>query len=333
MSAKIIETLFNTKTAENVNADLPKQTTLKNPIHCSGQGVHSGNKVSMRLLPAPAGTGIIFKRTDIAGHQTEIRASWENVVETKLCTVIGHENGVRIATVEHLMAALYGAQIDNVIVELDSAEVPIMDGSSAPFLFLIECAGTVEQDAERIAIEILKPVTVERGNAHATLSPASDFSVSYKLDYENSPIAQQVLAVTIRQDIFRIDIARARSFGFLSDWDKLKQGGYALGASLDNAVVISGDSVMNEGGLRYDDEFVRHKILDCVGDLYLAGAQIIGHFHGVRSGHALNCLMLKELFKDKTAWRYRNANPPRQAAAPMWDHQAADLAVGHQSSL
>lgn len=327
MSAKIIHHLFKGLVPEEKN-DFPKQKTLKNPIHCSGTGVHGGRKVSMWLLPAPSNTGIIFRRIDISGQQTLIPAKWENVVDTRLCTVIGHQNGVKIATIEHLMSALYGCNIDNVIIEIDGPEVPIMDGSAAPFVFLIECAGQIEQDAPRMAIEITKTITVENGKSWASLTPAPHFSVSFELNYENSPLAQQHLTLGLYQASFKSDISRARSFGFLHDWDKLRENGYALGASLDNAVVITGDKIMNDGGLRYEDEFVRHKILDCVGDLYLAGAPLIAHFTGVRSGHALNCALLKKLFEDTSAWHFRPANPPRHVQVLPWEH-AGELAVAN----
>lgn len=330
MSAKIIHHLFKNASQEGMKAP-PKQRTLKNPIHCSGTGVHGGQKVSMWLLPAPQNTGIVFRRIDISGQQTEIQARWENVVDTRLCTVIGHSNGIKIATIEHLMAALYGSNIDNVTIEIDGPEVPIMDGSAAPFVFLIECAGQVEQEANRMAIEVTKTITVENGKSWASLTPAPDFSVSFELNYENSPIAQQNLSLGVYQASFKSDICRARSFGFLQDWDKLRENGFALGASLDNAVVITGNQIMNDGGLRYDDEFVRHKILDCVGDLYLAGAPLIAHFTGVRSGHAINCALLKKLFEDKSAWRLRTANPPRHIEFLPWEQQAGDHSLAHQA--
>ena len=281
-----------------------KQRTLKTSIDCSGIGLHSGVKVSMTLHPADANTGISFKRTDIAGGGAVIPAHWDYVVDTRLSTTLGNEDGVTIGTVEHLMAALAGCGIDNALIELNGPEVPIMDGSAQPFVFLVECAGVVEQDAPRRVIRILKTVSVDCEYGEARLSPGSCLSLDVEIDFEGSAIAKQSLSIGVVNGSFGKELARARTFGFLHQIEKLWAAGLAKGGSLDNAVVVSGDKILNEGGLRYDDEFVRHKILDAVGDLYLAGGAIIGRFEGVCSGHATNNALLRALFADNEAWKY-----------------------------
>jgi UDP-3-O-[3-hydroxymyristoyl] N-acetylglucosamine deacetylase len=279
-----------------------RQRTLKGPVHCSGVGLHGGAPVSMTLLPAPADHGIVFQRTDARAPDNTIPALWHAVVETRHCTVIGNRAGVTVSTVEHLMAAFAGAGIDNALVTLDGAEVPIMDGSAAPFMFLIECAGVLAQDAPRRAIKVLKPVMIADGGRIAALSPAASFSISFEIDFDNAAVARQECYFQVGAGTFKAEISRARTFGFLHEVDEMRAAGLALGGSLDNAVVVAGAEVLNEDGLRYDNEFVRHKVLDCIGDLYLAGAPLLGHFRGVRSGHRFNHLLLKALLADRQAW-------------------------------
>jgi UDP-3-O-[3-hydroxymyristoyl] N-acetylglucosamine deacetylase len=283
-----------------VGVSFQGQKTLKSAIHCRGVGLHSGAKVAMRLCPAETGTGIVFRRTDRAG--AEIMATWRNVVDSSLCTTIGNHEGVRVATIEHLMAALAGAEIDNAVVEIDGPEIPVMDGSAAPFLFLIECAGIVEQEAPRRAIKVLAPVSVGDETKSATLLPDDGFSLSFAIDFDSRAIRRQDISLAIDAASFKTELARARTFGFLHELDTMRAAGLARGGSLDNAVVVSGDRVLNEGGLRFGDEFVRHKALDAIGDLALAGAPLLGHFRGVRSGHALNRRVLEALFADPAAW-------------------------------
>ncbi len=278
------------------------QHTLKSEIGCSGTGLHTGETVSIVLHPAAADTGVVFRRTDM--DNGEIAAHVDNVVDGTLCTTLGNEAGVKIATVEHLLAALAGCQIDNVIVDVDGPELPIMDGSAAPFVFLIECAGIVTQDKPRRIIEVLKRVDVAVDGREVSLSPSSGFSVGFEIDFNSDAIGKQDLSVQLVNGTFKGEISRARTFGFAEEVDQLRRIGLARGGSLDNAVVISGDTILNDEGLRYDNEFVRHKILDCVGDLYLAGGQISGHFQGYRSGHAMNHAIVRALFADPTAWRY-----------------------------
>ncbi|HZS85258.1 MAG TPA: UDP-3-O-acyl-N-acetylglucosamine deacetylase [Stellaceae bacterium] len=279
-----------------------QQRTIKNAIHCRGVGLHSGIKTSLTLRPAAPDTGIVFQRIDPAGGGALIAADWRNVVESSLCTTLGNGEGISVGTVEHLMAALAGAEIDNIVVEIDGPEIPIMDGSAAPFLFLIECAGLAEQDAARRAIKLLKPVTVGDGTRSAGLLPDHGFSMSFEIDFPSKAVSRQDISLALDSESFKAELARARTFGFLQDLDRMRAAGLARGGSLDNAVVISGDAILNEGGLRYADEFVRHKLLDALGDLYLAGCPIIGHFYGMRSGHSLNRKLLEALFADPTAW-------------------------------
>jgi UDP-3-O-[3-hydroxymyristoyl] N-acetylglucosamine deacetylase len=274
----------------------------------------------MTLGPAAPGQGIRFYRKEGSKAAVEIPATWRYVVDTRMCTRIGLPGGPHIATVEHLMAALAGSEIDNAAVTIDGPEVPVMDGSAAPFMFLIECAGIVDQEATRRAIEILKPVTVGSGDRHATLTPSRVPQISFDIDFDSPAICRQKAAFTLVNGTFKSEISRARTFGFLHEIDQLRAAGLARGGSLDNAVVVSGEHILNEDGLRYDDEFVRHKMLDAVGDLYLAGAPVIGHFHGVQSGHHLTHQLLVALFADDSNWRWTDM-PSAYAA------EAAKLAL------
>ena len=277
------------------------QRTLKNSIGCTGIALHSGAQVALTLAPAEPDDGIVFKRTDIAAAAA-IPARWNHVVDTRLNSTLGGAGGVTIGTVEHLMAALAGCEIDNAVIEVDGPEVPIMDGSAAPFVFLIECAGIVEQERPRRVIRIRKPVSVEDGPCFASLTPAPGFSVSFDIDFTSAAVCRQTIRIGLANGTFKKELARARTFGFLDEIEGLRAAGLARGGSLENAVVISGDEVLNEGGLRYADEFVRHKVLDAIGDLYLAGAPIVGRFHGVCSGHDTNNRLLRALFADADAW-------------------------------
>jgi UDP-3-O-[3-hydroxymyristoyl] N-acetylglucosamine deacetylase len=255
----------------------------------------------MTLRPAPPDTGILFRRTDTAA---EIPANWTNTIGSPLCTALSNREGISVGTVEHLMAALAGAEIDNAIAELDGPEVPIMDGSSAPFLFLIECAGIVEQDAVRRAMKVLKPISITEDDATAELLPDHGFSMSFEIDFENPLIRRQEICLVFDAQTFKTELSRARTFGLLDDVNRLRAAGFARGGSLDNAVVVGRDHVLNTGGLRYADEFVRHKLLDAFGDLYLAGSPLIGSFRGVRSGHSHTRRLLQALFAETDAWCY-----------------------------
>ena len=276
-----------------------RQKTLKSTINCSGVALHSGAKISMTLKPADAGHGVVFRRTDICGGGAEIAARWDQVVDTRLCSVIGNAEGTRIGTVEHLMAALAGCGVDNVAIEINGPEVPVMDGSAAPFVFLIECAGLVEQDAPRQAIRVERPVSVGDDARFSSLAPGNGMSLGFEIDFDSAAICRQEIHLNLTPATFKKELSRARTFGFLHEVEQLRAAGLARGGSLENAVVVSGDKVLNEGGLRYDDEFVRHKMLDAIGDLYLAGGPIIGRYRGSRCGHQGNNEVLRALFADR----------------------------------
>lgn len=298
--------LIKTEQAAATSAAIPmiRQRTLKTAISCTGIGLHSGSKVSMVLNPAAPDSGIVFCRTDIQGRGAIVPALWSQVGDTRMNSTLANQDGVQIGTVEHLMSALAASGIDNCRIDINAAEVPVMDGSAAPFLFLIECAGVVEQDQPRRYLRILKTVTVTDGDKVASLSPADSFSLAFKIDFKAQAISAQEFWVDLGKGTFKSEISRARTFGFEQEVSMMRAAGLARGGSLDNAVVIdsTGTRVLNDEGLRYGDEFVRHKILDAVGDLYLAGAPILGHFDGVRSGHALNNQLLRALFADHSAW-------------------------------
>lgn len=278
------------------------QRTLKSSIRCTGVGLHTGDKITMELHPAAANTGIVFRRTDLTGGLRDVPARYDYVGSTNMCTTLVNEDGVSVSTVEHLMAALAGCEIDNALVALNGPEVPIMDGSAEPFVFLIECAGTVELDAPRRAIQVLHPVTVRDGDSMARLEPADGFSVEFGIDFESAVIGQQDFVMDVSPDAFKTDISRARTFGFLHEVEALRNAGLGQGGSLDNVIVVDGDEVMNSDGLRFDNEFVRHKVLDCIGDMYLAGGPLIGRFSGVRAGHGLHHKLLETLFAEDAAW-------------------------------
>ena len=256
----------------------------------------------MTLHPAEPDSGIVFRRTDVAGRGARVPAVLPCVSDSTLCTTLCNGEGAKVSTVEHLMAALSGCDIDNVMIDLDGPEVPIMDGSAAPFVFLIECSGIAEQQAPRKAIRILKPVEVREGERMASLTPADGFSISFEIDFPSPAVARQSCSFAISNGSFKTHLCRARTFGFVHELEQLRAWGLARGGSLQNAIVVSGDRVLNEGGLRYDNEFVRHKTLDSMGDLYLLGAPLIGHFRGLRSGHALNHRLLRELLDNEDAW-------------------------------
>lgn len=282
------------------------QRTLKTSIPCRGVALHAGARVSMILHPAAPDTGIVFRRTDVPGRGAKIAARWDRVVDTRLCSVIGNDDGVTVSTVEHLMAALAGCGIDNIMIEINGGEVPIMDGSSEPFVFLVECAGVVNQDKPRRVIRIIKPVIVEHEGGRAELRPSQRFGVDVEIDFDSAAISRQRLALRVINGAFSRELASARTFGFLHEVEAMQNAGLAKGGSLENAIVVSGDHILNQDGLRFDDEFVRHKALDAIGDMYLAGGQIIGTFVGYRCGHALNNKLLHALFADRDTWVYDN---------------------------
>jgi len=279
-----------------------RQRTLKNVIRATGVGLHTGKKVFLTLRPAAPDTGIVFRRVDLA-EPVEIRAVPENVGDTRLSTTLV-QGDVKIATVEHLLAAFAGLGIDNAIVDLSAPEVPIMDGSAGPFVFLIQSAGVQEQGRPKRFLRIKRAVRVEEGEKWAAFEPFDGFKVSFAIDFDHPAIASSAQSVTVDFSLtsFVREVSRARTFGFLREIEMLRQQDLALGGSLDNAVVVDDYRVLNQDGLRYEDEFVKHKILDAIGDLYLLGHSLIGAFHGFKSGHALNNRLLHALMADRAAW-------------------------------
>jgi UDP-3-O-[3-hydroxymyristoyl] N-acetylglucosamine deacetylase len=282
------------------------QRTLRAAAGLTGVGLHSGAPVALRILPAAPDAGVRFRRTDVRDRNPEVLARWDAVSDTTLCTTVANEDGVKVATIEHLMAALAGAGVDNAVVELDAAEVPVGDGSSAPFMAALDEAGLIDQAAPRRAVRVLKRVEArDEAGAWCALEPADSFSIQFEIDFASRAVGRRRASFELgREGAFRRELAHARTFGFERDVQRLRDMGLARGGSLDNAVVIGADDrILNAEGLRFDDEFIRHKALDSVGDLYLAGAPIVGRFVGVRSGHTLNNRLLRALFADAAAWR------------------------------
>jgi len=281
---------------------MSQQRTLKNVIRATGVGLHSGEKVYMTLRPAPVDTGIVFRRVDLE-PVVEVPASAELVTETTLCTGLTCE-GAKVQTVEHLMSAMAGLGVDNAYVELSSAELPIMDGSAGPFVFLIQSAGIAEQDAPKRFIRIVRPVEVTDGDKVARFEPYDGFKLGFtvKFDHPMIPASQSRAEVDFSTGAYIKEVARARTFGFMRDLEYMRERNLGLGGSMDNAIVLDEFRVLNEDGLRYTDEFVRHKILDAIGDLYLAGHPILGAYEGYKSGHALNNKLVRALLAETSAW-------------------------------
>ncbi|MBW8189541.1 UDP-3-O-acyl-N-acetylglucosamine deacetylase [Neiella marina] len=280
-----------------------RQRTLKQMIEATGIGLHSGNKVQLVLRPAPVNTGIVFRRTDL-DPVVDIPAKAELVRETTLCTALVTDDGVRLSTVEHLMAALAGMGIDNVFVEVDAAEIPIMDGSSLPFVYLLQQAGVEEQQAAKRFIRIKQPIRIEDGDKWAELSPYNGFRIDFAIDFAHPAIDSdtQHKVLDLSACSFVQEISRARTFGFMRDIEYLQANNLALGGSLDNAIVLDDYKILNDDGLRYRDEFVKHKILDAIGDLYMAGHSIVGEVKAYKSGHALNNMLVRAMMTQPEAW-------------------------------
>jgi len=276
-----------------------RQRTLNNPIHATGVGLHSGRKVFLTLAPAPVNTGIVFRRLENDEPLAEIPATANNVVSTELATTIGDGNGVTVSTVEHLMAAFAGLGIDNCYVDVSASEVPIMDGSSAPFIFLIQSA-----DAAKRFIKILKPVVYEEDDKWVRFDPFDGFRVNFEISFDHPAISrgQQSATIDFSSTSFVREISRARTFGFMRDIEALRKRDLALGGCLDNAIVVDEYKVLNTDGLRYPDEFVRHKILDAIGDLFQLGCGVIGQFTGYKSGHGLNNRLVTTLLDSPDCW-------------------------------
>jgi UDP-3-O-[3-hydroxymyristoyl] N-acetylglucosamine deacetylase len=279
-----------------------RQRTLKNPIRATGVGLHTGEKIYLTLRPAPLDTGIVFQRVDLP-EPVAIRARPENVGETRLSTTLMRDH-VRICTVEHLLSAFAGLGIDNAVVDVSAAEIPIMDGSAGPFVFLIQSAGIEEQDAPKRFVRIRRSVEVKDGDKWARFEPFDGFKVSFDIEFDHPVFKDhtQRAVMDFSTTSFVKEVSRARTFGFLRDLELLRERRLALGGRLDNAVVVDDYRILNEDGLRYEDEFVKHKILDAIGDLYLLGASLIGAFSARKSGHALNNRLLTALLADREAW-------------------------------
>ena len=278
------------------------QTTIKDPVRFKGIGLHSGEKVTLTIKPAPPDTGIIFIRTDLNPPMV-IEAVSRNVLDTRFATTLG-KDGVRISTVEHLLAAFFGLGIDNVIVEVDSSEIPIMDGSAAPFVYLLKNAGIVEQDKPRRFLFLNKPIKVIEDGRIIKIVPSKELKISYTIEFDHPLIRRQSLSLSYSPKVFEKEISPARTFAFLKDVEKLRREGYAKGGSLENALVVDDSRVLNPDGLRFEDEFVRHKILDFMGDLALLGSYVIGHVIVYKGGHALNLRLVERILEEKGAWRY-----------------------------
>ncbi|CAN7636625.1 UDP-3-O-acyl-N-acetylglucosamine deacetylase [Caulobacter sp. LjRoot300] len=281
------------------------QHTVAGPVIFAGVGLHTGSHVRVAVRPAPVDAGVVFVRTDVHDHDNRVPVGPDAVCQTQLGTVINNAADVRVSTIEHLMAALAALAIDNCVVELDGPEVPIMDGSSEPFVQILDRAGRRKQEAARRYIEILDTVVVEEGDKSASLSPSDRFEVAFEIAFASKAIGRQRVDLTVDEESFRAELSDCRTFGFVRDVEALRAIGLARGGTMENAVVIDGDRVLNPEGLRRPDEFVRHKALDAVGDLYVLGAPIIGRFEGVLAGHGLNNAVVRALMANPSAWRMR----------------------------
>lgn len=280
------------------------QSTLAQTVTVAGIGVHSGVSATITMKPAPVDTGIVFVRSDVTDKDNVVPARFDRVVDTKLCTVLANKAGVTVATVEHLMAAIAAVGLDNAIVEIDGPEMPIMDGSSLSFIAGIEKAGMIQQNAGRRVLMVKKTVTYVEDGKEVVLSPADGQYYGFEIEFASAAVGRQKYTYLLKTESFKKDIAPCRTFGFLHEVEHLRKLGLARGGSLDNAIVIDGDKVLNPEGLRFGNEFVRHKILDAVGDIFLGGGQLIGHYHGVKAGHALNNKILHVLFSDASNYEW-----------------------------
>ena len=303
-----------------------RQRTLRESIKSTGVGLHSGNKVTMQLSPAPVDTGIVFRRTDLSPVR-DIPARADQVDETDLSTSLGRGE-FQVTTVEHLLSALCGLGIDNAFIEIDSPEVPIMDGSAGPFVYLLQTAGVQEQPAAKRFIRVTHEITVNDGDKVATLRPYEGFRVTFAIDFYHPVFKEQIghAALDISSEAFVREISRARTFGFVHEFEYMRSRGLARGGSVDNAIVVDDYRILNEGGLRYDDEFVKHKMLDAIGDLYLAGYQLLAEYEGVKSGHALNNQLVRALFEQPECWEWATFDDP--AESPVDWTLSQDLQFG-----
>jgi len=292
-----------------------KQRTLKNPVQATGVGLHTGERVDLTLRPAPANSGIVFRRVDLA-PVVEIRAEAQAVHDTRLSTCL-EASGVRVSTIEHLMSAFAGLGVDNAFVDLSSAEVPIMDGSAGTFIFLLQSAGIVEQSAAKKFIRIKKTVEVKDGDKWVRFEPFNGYKLGFTINFAHPVFAttRQNVTIDLGEHSYIKEVSRARTFGFMQDVEAMRAQGLALGGNLDNAIVMDEYRVINPDGLRFEDEFVKHKVLDAIGDLYLLGHPLIGAFSGYKSGHALNNALLRALLADEQAWEFVTFSKAEEAPA------------------
>lgn len=306
------------------------QKTFNKEISCNGIGLHSGAMVTLTLRPAPADHGIVFVRTDVSGKDNVVPALYDRVTDTRLCTVIANDAGVSVGTIEHLMSALRGCGVDNAILELDGPEVPLMDGSSIAFVEMIDAVGIRSQPQPRRAIQVLREVVVEDETGKtARLTPSNEFIFGGEIEFSHPSIGRQSFKTKLVNGNFRHDIATARTFGFAREVEFLRQNGLIKGGSLDNAIVLSDTSIMNAEGLRFTDEFIRHKLLDAIGDLYLAGGPILGAYDSVKAGHALNNALLRKLFATEGAWAKVDLfleSDEEDASAAVFARRTAEIA-------
>lgn len=299
-----------------------KQRTIKKAVKARGIGIHSGAMINMTLIPAPVNHSVVFKRMDVGGKLVRAHSAFVN--EVVLSTSI-EDGGVKVSTIEHLMSAFSALGIDNVLVELDSFEVPIMDGSSAPFIFLVQSAGIEEQDAHKKFFVIKDTIHVENNDSWAQITPYEGFKVTLEIDFDHKKVKEsgQDLSIDFAQKSYLKEISRARTFGYIRDVKRMREKNLALGASMDNAIVLSDDDVLNEDGMRYENEFVKHKILDIVGDLYLLGGNLIGHYEGYKTGHLLNNQLLSTILKQPKTWAietFESENSPIQFYSEDWQN-------------
>ena len=285
-----------------VSSDHRQKTTIA-PAIIAGVGVHTGDRVRLAVRPAPVGTGIVFVRTDIKDRDNRIPVSGEAVVDARLNTMIENAAGVRLSTIEHLMAAFAALGVTNAVVEVDGPELPILDGSALQFVQLLDRAGFRRQEAPVRYIEILEPVRVQEGDKTAALLPCDRYEMRFEIDFDTAVIGNQVVDFVVDEDTFRTEIMAARTFGFAHEVEALRRAGLARGGSLENCVVIDGDQILNSGGLRMEREFVKHKALDAIGDLYVLGAPLLGRYEGFKAGHAINNLLVRALLANPQAWR------------------------------
>lgn len=303
------------KLSESKKDYMLKQRTLKKVIHATGVGLHNGEKVTLTLRPASINTGIIFKRVDLP-QPNEIKATPEAVHDTRMCSAL-EQDGARVATVEHLMSALAGLGVDNVLIEVNAPEIPIMDGSSGPFVFLLQQAGLVEQNAAKKFIRILKNLEVIDGDKWVRFEPYHGFKIDFTIDF-NHPVFEHSgnhVQIDFAEDSYIKEISRARTFGFMHEVEYLRSNGLARGGSLENAIVLDEYRVLNNDGLRYEDEFAKHKVLDAIGDLYMLGYPILGAFYAHKSGHALNNKLLRALLQNESAWEFATFAEKTEAPA------------------